>query len=133
MENRTQTLAGRVAIFKLLPFSYLEISELRNKPKNAAEAIFKGFYPRLYDKKIDPDFFYQNYIETYIERDLRSLKNIGDLNAFTRFLKLCAGRTGQILNLQSLALDAGISQPTAKIGYRCLKRVISCFSFPPIL
>jgi predicted AAA+ superfamily ATPase len=130
MENITQTLAGRVAIFKLLPFSYSEVSELRNKPKNAAEAIYKGFYPRLYDKKIDPDFFYQNYIETYIERDLRSLKNIGDLNAFTRFLKLCAGRTGQILNLQSLALDAGISQPTAKNWLSLLEASYIVFQLP---
>ncbi len=130
MESISQSLAGRVALFKLLPFSYNEIQDLKNKPKNAAEAIYKGFYPRVYDKKIEPAFFYQSYIETYIERDVRSLKNIGDLSGFAKFLRLCAGRVGQILNLQSLATDAGISQPTAKNWLSLLAASYIVFQLP---
>ena len=103
---------------------------MKNKPKNAAEAIYKGFYPRVYDKKIEPAFFYQSYIETYIERDVRSLKNIGDLSGFAKFLRLCAGRVGQILNLQSLATDAGISQPTAKNWLSLLAASYIVFQLP---
>lgn len=131
MESITQSLAGRVAIFKLLPFSYQEVKEIKNKPKSANEAIFKGFYPRIYDKKIDPHFFYQSYIETYIERDLRNLKNIGDLSSFSKFLRLCAGRCGQLLNLQSLAQDAGISQPTAKSWLSILETSFIIFQLAP--
>lgn len=131
MEAITQSLAGRVALFKLLPFSYQEISDHKNKPKSTEEAIFKGFYPRIYDKKIDPAFFYESYVETYIERDIRLLKNIGDLKKFTLFLKLCAGRCGQVLNIQSLANDTGITQPTAKAWLSLLETSYILFFLQP--
>ena len=76
--------------------------------------VFKGGYPRLYDKNIHPTDFYPSYIHTYIEKDVRQIKNIENLNSFSHFLQLCAGRTGQILNIHSLATDAGISPNTAK-------------------
>lgn len=76
--------------------------------------IFKGQYPRIYDRKIAPTDFYPSYIQTYIEKDVRLIKNIGDLNAFIFFIQLCAGRIGQPLNYASLANDAGVSPNTAK-------------------
>lgn len=112
-EKISQTLAGRVAILTLLPFS---IDELRSEDtiKDFSTYIFKGFYPPIYDRKIEPSDWYPNYIRTYLERDVRLIKNIPDLNSFTLFVKLCAGRIGQLLNLSSLAVEAGISVNTAK-------------------
>jgi len=108
----SQSLAGRVSVNILLP---LDISELGNaRDKSVPDIIRKGFYPRLYDQKIDPDDFYPSYLQTYVERDIRTLRSIENLQSFTRFLGLCAGRTGQILNLTSLAGDAGIAVNTAK-------------------
>ena len=103
-------LAGRVAVFHLLPLSLKEIgSSLPLK-----DQLFKGFYPRLYSHEIDPYLFYSNYIATYVERDVRLIKNVHNLTQFQVFLQLCAHRTGQLLNLSSLALDAGISVNTVK-------------------
>ncbi len=113
-ENISQSLAGRVAILNLLPFSYEELKFGNIRISETVDLLFQGFYPRLYDKGIAPEDFYPNYIQTYIERDVRQLKNIQDLNLFVRFMKLCAGRTGQLLNLSSLANDTGISVNTAK-------------------
>ena len=112
IENISQSLAGRTAIFNLMPLSY---KELNAYPIEKAESlIFKGGYPRLYDKNIEANIFYQNYITTYVERDIRQIKNIENLSVFIRFVKLCAGRIGQLLNFQSLANDTGISLNTAK-------------------
>ena len=81
-EHVSQTLAGRVAILNLLPFCLDEIIGLSVMPGDLDKLILKGFYPRLYDKTIDPEGWYKNYIQTYLERDVRSLKNVGDLNTF---------------------------------------------------
>jgi uncharacterized protein len=113
-EQLSQTLAGRVAILKLLPLS---LEELKNKAfpmKNYEEYLFQGLYPRIYDQNLEPEIWYQNYIQTYVERDVRLLKNISDLNIFQKFIKLCAGRTGQLLNLSALGNDCGISHNTAR-------------------
>lgn len=113
-EKISQTLAGRVAILKLLPLS---IAELKNKNIIYADPesyIFKGFHPRLYVQKIRPEDWYPSYIQTYLEKDVRELKNVSSLSLFQKFLKLCASRTGQLLNMSSLALDCGISPNTAK-------------------
>jgi predicted AAA+ superfamily ATPase len=112
-EKISQTLAGRVAILTLLPFSLDEI-RTEDSAEDFSTYIFKGFYPPIYDKKIEPSDWYPNYIRTYLERDVRLIKNIPDLNSFTLFVKLCAGRIGQLLNLSSLAVEAGISVNTAK-------------------
>lgn len=110
-QNISQTLAGRVAYLKLLPFS---MSELKRKYKinNYEEYLFKGFYPRIYDMQIKPTDWYPNYINTYLERDVRQVKSIGDLNAFGRFLKLCAAYSGQILNYTSISNSCGVSRNT---------------------
>jgi len=114
LQNITQSLAGRTAVLKLLPFSLSELSLEKINFDEYEHAIFKGMYPGLYDKDISPSFFYPSYISTYIEKDVRQIKNIENLNSFSNFLQLCAGRTGQLLNLNSLATDAGISPNTAK-------------------
>lgn len=111
MEKISQTLAGRTAVLHLLPFS---IQELVPLPENYETLIFKGQYPRVYDREIPPTDFYPSYIQTYVEKDVRLIRNIGDMNAFIQFTRLCAGRIGQLLNIASLASDAGISPVTAK-------------------
>ncbi len=111
MEKISQTLAGRTAVLHLLPFSFNELEPL---PEQYESLIFKGQYPRIYDRDIAPTDFYPAHIQTYVERDVRLMKNIGDINAFIQFTRLCAGRIGQILNYAGLASDAGISPNTAK-------------------
>jgi len=132
IEKITQSLAGRTASLKLLPFSYQELTENNRFSFNSyEELIFKGGYPRLYDKHIAPTDFYPNYISSYIEKDVRQIKNIENLNAFTTFLKLCAGRTGQLLNIQSLANDASISPKTAKSWLSVLEASYIIYLFQP--
>ena len=114
LENITQTLAGRVGILKLLPFNLSELKGSQILPKSLEEILYTGMYPRIYDKKINPKDFYPNYIQTYLEREVRQIKNISDLNTFQRFIRMCAARTGQLLNLSSLAIDCGITHNTAK-------------------
>ena len=108
--NISQSLAGRVAYLFLLPLSLAEISTQGKQGTN--QSLFKGGYPALYNEPVEPTKFYANYIRTYIERDVRLLKNITDLFAFERFLRLCAGRTGQLLNMSSLATEVGVDVKT---------------------
>ncbi|MBR5332322.1 MAG: ATP-binding protein [Muribaculaceae bacterium] len=114
MDSVNQSLAGRIGILKLLPFSHQELNTNSLLPGTINEEIFNGCYPRLYDKKIHPTDFYPNYISTYVERDVRNIKSIGNLSAFIKLLKLCAGRIGQLLNKSSLAVECGISEPTVQ-------------------
>jgi predicted AAA+ superfamily ATPase len=111
MEKISQTLAGRTAILRLLPFSLKELEPFSGPYESF---IFKGQYPRVYDRDLPPTDFYPSYIQTYVERDVRMIKNIGDINAFFQFTQLCAGRIGQPLNYTRIANDAGISPNTAK-------------------
>lgn len=125
LDSISQSLAGRVAIFHLLPFS---IPELRQEidplepwqspaiaPKDSLdEVLFAGLFPRIHDRGLEPQVWLRNYYRTYLERDVRSITNVGDIHNFSRFVSLCAGRSGQILDLSKLASDVGISQPTAK-------------------
>jgi predicted AAA+ superfamily ATPase len=108
----SQSLAGRTALAVLLPFSYAEIYADRAIPID--KALFTGFYPRIHDKKLNPTEALSFYVSTYLERDIRSLINVKDLSKFEKFLKLCAGRTAQVLNLSSLANDCGVNHNTAK-------------------
>lgn len=131
LESINQSLAGRVAILKLLPLS---LSELRNANFPMTESdqyLFQGFYPRIYDREIPAPDWYPNYIQTYIERDVRLIKNISDLNTFHRFLRLCAGRIGQILNLSSLGDDCGISHNTASSWLSILEASFIIFLLRP--
>jgi len=124
----SQSLAGRTHISHLLP---LDILELPNKSQHILESIFNGFYPRLHDVGINAVDFYPSYIQTYIERDIRSLKAIENLNTFSRFIALCAGRIGQVLNLSSLANDAGISVNTVKSWLSLLEASFILYQIQP--
>ena len=107
-----QSLAGRVAILTLLPFSHIEMRDGGILPQSIDEEIFNGSYPRLYDNGLAAGDFYPSYIDTYVERDVRSVKDIGNLSTFVKLLKLCAGRIGQLLNMSSLATECGVTIPT---------------------
>ncbi|MCL2329025.1 MAG: ATP-binding protein [Bacteroidetes bacterium] len=113
-QHISQSLAGRVASLKLLPLSYAELKSANQNSQNIDTVLFRGGYPRLFNETIEPVYFFPNYIETYLQRDVRLLRNIENLNTFVRFIKLCAGRVGNILDISSLANDAGISVNTAK-------------------
>lgn len=128
-QSLTQTLAGRVALLTLLPLSLQELSSSQ-APKNLEAHIFSGFYPRIYDQHIAPTDWYPNYIKTYIEKDVRLIKNISDLNTFQKFLQLCAGRVGQILNLTGLGNECGISHNTAKAWMSILESSYILFLLP---
>ena len=127
----SQTLAGRVAILKLLPFSYAELKNANLLSDDIAINIFRGSYPATYDRRLNADEFYPSYLETYIQRDVRNLLDIKDLRSFQIFIKLCAGRIGQPLNLSSLANDCGISSPTAKAWLSILESSFVVFSLSP--
>ena len=131
MESINQSLASRMAILRLLPFSRLELSQAQIAPASLNDQIFVGNYPCLYDKQIAPTDFYPYYIQTYVERDVRQLRNIGELSTFVRFVKLCAGRIGQLLNLSSIANECGISTPTAAAWVSVLEASYICYRLKP--
>ncbi len=131
MESISQSLAGRTAILKLLPFSHSEMCNAKILPKTTDEEIFYGSYPRIFDKSIAPTDYYPPYIQTYLERDVRTLKNIGNMTDFLRFTQLCAGRIGQLLNLSSLANDCGISVSTASAWLSILETSYICYTLRP--
>ncbi len=126
-EKIAQSLAGRTAILKLLPFSIAETGEKSSLDK----IIFRGMYPRILKDDIAPQDFYPGYVQTYIERDVRLIKNIHDLGLFQLFVKMCAGRTGQLLNISSLSNECGISQTTAKSWLSILEQSYIVFLLQP--
>jgi len=131
MERITQSLAGRVAIFKLLPFDNEELKEAGLLPEDWKSLIVKGFYPAIYDRELDSAIFYANYLQTYIDRDVTELTKVQDLKLFRNFLGLCAARIGQMLNLSNLANECGISQPTVKAWLSILESSYIVFQLQP--
>jgi len=130
MEKIGQSLAGRVGILNLLPLSYQEI--LTTKSDVALDLLaWRGGYPALYDSAVPEDVFFNNYLQTYLERDVRSLKNVSDLSVFIRSMRLCAGRSGQPLNMSNLATDAGVSVNTVKSWLSVLEASYIIFLLPP--
>ena len=127
----TQSLAGRVGILTLLPLSIEELNENQIIADEINETLYKGSYPRIYSQKFTPQELYPSYIQTYIERDVRQLTNVENLHTFQKFLKLCAGRAGQLLNISSLATDCGISAPTAKAWLSILEASYIIFLLQP--
>ena len=111
MESISQSLAGRTAILKMAPFSISELTHANLLPE-LNEWLFTGGFPRIYDKQINPVDFFPSYFQTYIERDVRLLRNINDLSHFVRFVKLCAARIGQLLNINALANECEVSVQT---------------------
>lgn len=131
MESVNQSLVGRTAVLRLLPLSHYEMSAANILPGSINTEIFTGGYPRIYDKGIAPTDYFPYYQQTYVERDVRQLKNIGNLSRFVKFLKLCAGRIGQLLNLSSLANECGISVATASSWVSVLEASYICYLLKP--
>lgn len=133
MSRVTQSLAGRTAILRLLPFT---LAESRRVPgaqpaPGLARVVLTGFYPRIHDLGLDPAQALGDYFATYVERDLRQLAAVHDLQRFERFVRLCAGRTGQLVNLSSLGNDAGVSHVTARAWLDLLQTSYIICLLPP--
>lgn len=126
----TQSSAGRTALLVLMP---LNISELlaENIDLPLDEYLLRGFFPRIYKDNLDATTYYRNYVQTYLERDVRQLINVKDLNTFQRFLKLCVGRVGQVMNMHSLSNDVGVSAPTISQWLSVLKASFVIFELQP--
>jgi predicted AAA+ superfamily ATPase len=131
LQNISQSLAGRTAVLKLAPFSIPELQNAGLLPGTLNEFLFTGGYPRIYDRQIAPADFYPHYIQTYIDRDIRTIREISNLAHFVRFLKLCAARTGQLLNVTSLANEAEITVPTANAWLSLLESSYVVFLLKP--
>ena len=117
----TQSLAGRAALIELYPMRLYELAQAGRLPSSLDELLFIGGYPALYARDVPPTRYHADYVRTYIERDVRTLTAVQDLGTFQRFMRLCAARTGQLLNLNGLANDCGISQPTANAWMNVLE------------
>ena len=145
LEKVTQTLAGRVAVTHLLPLSLDELwrwpaanpwhvadlPQVNSPPASLEDILFSGLYPRIHDKGLNPRDWLASYYQVYVERDVRDLLKVGNLEAFQRFVRLCAGRSGQLLNLSSLAVDCGISHPTARSWLSILQAGFIIHLLPP--
>lgn len=131
MESITQSLAGRVGLLRLLPFSWGELRRAPSTPSTLEEALFKGGYPPLYDQPLDPARWLDAYVATYIERDVRQIVNVRDLTAFQRFVRVCAGNVGQLLNLSRIGADVGIDAKTAAAWLGIMEGAFLCFRLAP--
>ncbi len=127
----TQSLAGRTGILHLLPLSIAELTGADIRFDDFAEYIHHGFLPRIYDQQQRPYTAYANYYQTYVERDVRQLIHLKDANLFEKFIKLLAGRVGQIINYQSLASDVGVDSKTIKQWLSILEASFIVFALPP--
>lgn len=130
-EKISQSLAGRTAVLHLLPFAAGELNQAGLPPLDLDTALFQGGYPPIFDRPVAPTDFYAAYIETYLERDLRSIKNIGDLSLFRKFLMLCAGRTGQLLNMTALGNEVGVDHKTISAWISVLEACFIVFLLSP--
>ena len=128
MEQISQSLAGRVGITKLLPFT---VNEIKSKSSKLNDLLYTGMYPRIYDQGIRPETFYKNYISTYVEKDIRQIKRITNLDNFLKFIRILAGRTGQELNLSALSEECGISHNTVKEWISVLEASFLIYRIPP--
>ncbi|HFC54384.1 MAG TPA: ATP-binding protein, partial [Gammaproteobacteria bacterium] len=131
MSGVTQSLAGRTAFIELLPFSIRELKRAGAEPATLDTMLHTGCYPPLYDRELAPDTWFPAYETAYVERDVRQLLNVHDLDTFQRFVRFCAGRSGQIVNLSSLANDCGITRNTAKSWISVLEAGYILFQLRP--
>lgn len=133
MGQVSQSLAGRTAVLRLLPFTLAEVQSLRGNtaPQDLAHTLLTGFYPRIHDRGLNPSQALADYFATYVQRDLRQLAAVHDLHRFERFVRLCAGRTGQLLNLSSLGNDAGVTHSTARAWIDMLQSSYIVHLLPP--
>lgn len=130
LESVSQSLAGRTGVLHLLPMARSEVVRFEVHPETLDETLLAGGYPRIFDQGLNPGDWLRSYVATYIERDVRTITNVGDLATFQRFVELCAGRTGQLLNYSGLASDCGITQPTAKAWLSVLEASFIAFRLP---
>ncbi len=129
-EAISQSLAGRTAMLSLWPFSLHELQQY-GVPSTASDLIVRGFFPRLHEERLEPRRFYNGYLQTYVERDVRALTQVRDLSQFQQFLILLAGRVGQVVNLASLSNDLGVSSTTLRKWLSVLKASYIVFELPP--
>ena len=132
LESVGQSLAGRTAVAHLLPLARTEVRRFPRHPRSIEEVVLAGGYPAIFDRKFAPAEWLAPYVATYLERDVRSISRVIDLVSFQRFVTLCAGRTGQLLNLSALASETGISQPTAKAWLSILEASFIVFRLPAL-
>lgn len=125
----SQSLAGRVGYLHLLPFSQEELARLRD-PKSLEAMLWAGGYPPIHDRHVPPPVWLRDYVQSYIERDVRQLVNVRDLGAFQRFVRMCATRTGQLVNLSALAADCGVTHNTARGWLTVLEASYIAFTLP---
>ena len=130
-EAISQTLAGRIAILTLLPLSVSELDQANLLPDKIETAVWKGSYPQVYAENSIPSRLYSNYVLTYVERDVPQMRQITDLATFQRFIRLCAGRIGQVVNLESLGNDCGVNHSTVKAWLSVLEVSYIIFSLYP--
>ncbi len=131
VQSVSQSLAGRTAVHHLLPLARREVVRFAKHPETLEAAMLAGGYPRIFDRGLDPSEWLRSYVATYVERDVRTISQVGDLAIFQRFVELCAGRTGQLVNFLSLASDCGVTQPTAKAWLGVLEASYLVFRLPP--
>ncbi len=129
-ESVSQSLAGRTAILKLLPFTINEVTDITQQ-FSLDEYIYHGMYPRIFKDNLNPTKFYRDYVQTYLERDVRQMINVKDVLLFQQFLKLCAGRTGQIFNSHHLSNELGISYHTVTHWLSILEASFVIFRLQP--
>jgi len=127
----SQSLAGRVAYLHLYPMSINELKREKLLPKTAYRLAYDGSYPAKYERKIPPELYFEQYVATYLERDVRTLKNIGDLLQFRKFMGLVAGRVGQLINYSSLASDVGVSNKTIEEWISVMEASFIIYRLPP--
>lgn len=133
LEQVSQTLAGRAALFHLLPFSLAEIATGFPITDNFVDYAFTGTYPRIYDQQLQPTDWYPWYISSYIERDVRQLENVKDLSKFHTFLKICAGRVGQLFNASAIANEIGVNYKTIQSWLSILEASFIIFLLAPFI
>ncbi|MCO6485492.1 MAG: ATP-binding protein [Saprospiraceae bacterium] len=131
LQHITQSLAGRVALFQLMPFDFGELQAANSLQEDWFSTAIRGFYPALFDRGLDSSFYYHNYVQTYIDRDVSQLEKVRDLRLFRNFLTLCAGRAGQLLNISQAGNECGISFHIAREWLSILERSYILFQLPP--
>ena len=129
-EKISESLAGRVYFYKLFPLSIKELTQANLILERVDDQIYKGFYPRVYQPQINAQEYYENYISTYVERDVRSIRNIDNILIFKKFMQLCALRIGTTLNFSDIAANCGISIATAKSWLALLETSFILFLLP---
>lgn len=130
-EQISQSLAGRTAVFFLLPFAVDELAGTKYEVRDYASTLFRGMYPRIYDAQLQPEEWYPSYLQTYVERDVRNLLNITDTTLFQKFMGICAGRTGQLLNTTAIGNELGITHKTVRKWLSILETSFIVFFLQP--